>query len=107
MPSAIQDLSRELDELAASALSTDELMTLIVGRLKERLPHYDWVGFYMIETAKLPGEQDMLLLGPYVGRAHPLRFTLGPDPWELFGRIAGNAASRFLSASLRWGPSSA
>src|SRR5436305_5311356 len=71
MPSAIQDLSRELDELAASALSTDELMTLIVGRLKERLPHYDWVGFYMIETAKLPGEQDMLLLGPYVGAPTP------------------------------------
>jgi len=35
------------------------------------------------------------LLGPYVGHAHPLRFTLGPDPWELFGRIAGNAAVAF------------
>jgi len=35
------------------------------------------------------------LLGPYVGRAHPFRFTLGPDPWELFGRIAGNAAVAF------------
>jgi len=35
------------------------------------------------------------LLGPYVGRAHPLRLTLGPDPWELFGRIAGNAAVAF------------
>ena len=35
------------------------------------------------------------LLGPYVGRAHPLRFTLGPDPWELLGRIAGNAAVAF------------
>jgi len=35
------------------------------------------------------------LLGPYVGRAHPLRFTLGPGPWELLGRIAGNAAVAF------------
>ena len=35
------------------------------------------------------------LFGPYVGRAHPLRFTFGPDPWELVGRIAGNAAVAF------------
>lgn len=46
-------------------------MTLIVGRLKERLPYYDWVGFYMIETGKLPAEQDMLVLGPYVGAPTP------------------------------------
>ena len=35
------------------------------------------------------------LLGPYVGRAHPLRLGFGPDPWELLGRIAGNAAVAF------------
>ncbi len=46
-------------------------MTLIVGRLKERLPHYDWVGFYMIETGKLPDEKDVLVLGPYIGAPTP------------------------------------
>src|SRR5437763_11622312 len=71
MPAATQDVARELDRLAASALSVEELMTLIVGRLKERLPHYDWVGFYMIETGKLPGEKDFLVLGPYVGAPTP------------------------------------
>jgi membrane protease YdiL (CAAX protease family) len=35
------------------------------------------------------------LLGPYVGRAHALRFTLGPDPWEFLGRVAGNGAVAF------------
>lgn len=35
------------------------------------------------------------LLAPYVSRAHPLRFTLGPDPLDLLGRIAGNAAVAF------------
>ena len=35
------------------------------------------------------------LLAPYVSRAHPLRFTLGPDPFETWGRIAGNAAVAF------------
>src|SRR3954470_13977560 len=71
MPTATQDIARELDQLAASALSVEDLMTLIVGRLQERLPHYDWVGFYMIETGTLPGAQDMLVLGPYVGAPTP------------------------------------
>src|SRR3954470_10985897 len=71
MPVAAQDVARELDQLAATALSVEELMTLIVGRLKERLLHYDWVGFYMIEQAKDPAEQDMLALGPYVGAPTP------------------------------------
>lgn len=71
MPVATQDLARELDQLARTAASADDLMTLIVGRLKERLPHYDWVGFYLIETAKLPGAADMLVLGPYVGAPTP------------------------------------
>jgi membrane protease YdiL (CAAX protease family) len=35
------------------------------------------------------------LLAPYVSRAHPLRFTLGPDPLDMWGRIAGNAAVAF------------
>jgi L-methionine (R)-S-oxide reductase len=71
MPVAAQDVARELDQLAPSALSVEELMTLIVGRLQERLPYYDWVGFYMIETAEDPSEQDMLVLGPYVGAPTP------------------------------------
>src|SRR3954463_15615589 len=71
MPAAIQDVGRELDELAPTALSADELMTLIVGRLKERVPHYDWVGFYMVETAATPDDKDVLVLGPYVGAPTP------------------------------------
>jgi len=66
-----EDLARELDQLAAAAPSSQDLMTLIVGRLKERVPHYDWVGFYLVETGKLPGEPDTLVLGPYVGAPTP------------------------------------
>ncbi|MBI2677460.1 MAG: GAF domain-containing protein [Candidatus Koribacter versatilis] len=71
MPMATRDVARELDQLAESALSVEALMTLIVGRLQERLPHYDWVGFYMVETGRLPGDQAMLVLGPYVGAPTP------------------------------------
>ena len=71
MPAATRDLARELDELALAALSVEELMTLIVGRLQERVAHYDWVGFYMVEPAATADEKDLLVLGPYVGTPTP------------------------------------
>src|SRR4029079_15905372 len=71
MPAATRDLARELDELALAALSVEELMTLIVGRLQERVAHYDWVGFYMVEPAAAADEKDLLVLGPYVGAPTP------------------------------------
>lgn len=64
-------IAEELGQLAAAALSVEELMTLIVGRLHERRPHYDWAGFYMIETGKAPGEKDFLILGTYIGAPTP------------------------------------
>ncbi len=61
-----QQLANELTALAGAADKVDDLMSLIVGRLKERLRHFDWVGFYMIEKGRL-GEEPVLVLGPYVG----------------------------------------
>jgi L-methionine (R)-S-oxide reductase len=61
----------ELDEMAEAAPSVDELMTYIVGRLQEYLPKYNWVGFYMIEKPKFPGQEPMLVLGPFVGAETP------------------------------------
>lgn len=61
-----QELAKELTTIADAAPSVDDLMSMIVGRLQERLGHYDWVGFYMIEKGRL-GEEPMLVLGPYVG----------------------------------------
>src|ERR1700733_4107134 len=65
-----QALAKELTTLAASAATVEDLMRIMVGRLEERLPHYNWVGFYMIEKGK-PGEDPMLVLGPYVGAVTP------------------------------------
>jgi GAF domain-containing protein len=61
-----QELAKELTTLAEASGSVEDLMSVIVGRLQERLGHFDWVGFYMIEKAGL-GEEPMLVLGPYVG----------------------------------------
>src|SRR5580704_3207198 len=65
-----QDLAKELTVLAPAAASVEDLMSVIVGRLKERLPHFDWVGFYMIEKAGI-GEDPVLVIGPYVGAITP------------------------------------
>ena len=61
---------RRTDLLADAAASVEDLMSIIVGRLQERPPHFDWVGFYMIEEGRL-GEDPMLVLGPYVGAETP------------------------------------
>lgn len=65
-----QQLRAELGPLAEAAASVDDLMSIIVGRLQERIPHFNWVGFYMIEKGR-PGEEPMLVLGPYVGAETP------------------------------------
>ncbi len=70
MPTNYQQLAEELTTIAEASNDVEELMSVIVGRLQERLPHFDWVGFYMIEQGR-PGEDPMLILGPYVGADTP------------------------------------
>jgi L-methionine (R)-S-oxide reductase len=60
-------LDEELNTLADAAGSVEDLMSVIVERLHEWLPHFNWVGFYMIEK----GDEPMLVLGPYVGAETP------------------------------------
>ncbi len=61
-----RQLVQELDQVVEAVSSLEELMSIVVARLRERLPRYDWVGFYMIEKGR-GGEPDMLVLGPYIG----------------------------------------
>ena len=66
MTTTHQQLADELTTLAEAAESVDDLMSIIVGRLQERLRYFDWVGFYMIEPGGV-AEDPVLVLGPYVG----------------------------------------
>jgi len=70
MPANYQTLADELTQLASSAHSAEHLMTMIVERLQDLLPHYNWVGFYMVEKGDA-GAEPMLVLGPYVGAETP------------------------------------
>jgi L-methionine (R)-S-oxide reductase len=62
-----EQLAIDLQTMAQSAPTVEDLMTDIVGRLQQYLSHYNWVGFYMIEKSLLPGVDPVLVLGPYVG----------------------------------------
>jgi L-methionine (R)-S-oxide reductase len=66
-----QDLMHELEVLAQAAPSVEELMSVIVGRLHQHLPKYDWVGFYMVEHGRADEPESMLVLGPFVGADTP------------------------------------
>ena len=66
-----EQLAAELKVLAQSAPSVEDLMSTIVGRLQQYLPHYNWAGFYIVEKSAMPGVDPVLVLGPYVGAQTP------------------------------------
>ena len=65
---SITDVRRELGAMAASCESPAALMSAVVRTLRDRLPNYNWVGFYMIEK---DGMEDVLVLGPFAGADTP------------------------------------
>lgn len=72
MPTAAaksQLVKKEIDHLASTALTAEELMQGMVQKLNERMLKYNWVGFYMLEH--MPGQPPMLVLGPFVGAMTP------------------------------------
>jgi L-methionine (R)-S-oxide reductase len=107
MPTAQQQLAKEISALAGAADTAEDLMSVVVGRLKERLLHFDWVGFYMIDKAG-DGEGPLLVLGPYVGAITP--HTRIPLNQGICGAAAStgrtvivddvNADPRYLACSL-------
>lgn len=59
----------DLNDAAQYAPTAEALMKAIVERLRDNLPAYNWVGFYMIEETH--GAEPMLVLGPFVGADTP------------------------------------
>ena len=69
MPKTI--LLNDIRHAIAAALDGQSAMTETVALLKARLPHYTWVGIYLLD-----GEE--LVLGPYLGKPSPhTRIPLG------------------------------
>jgi GAF domain-containing protein len=85
----------------AAATDADTAMERAVSTLKARLPHYSWVGIYLLEG-------DELVLGPYLGKPSP--HTRIPLNRGICGAAASqkatvivddvNSDSRYLACSL-------
>ena len=86
----------------SSAADTQAAMELIVAELKDLLPHYDWVGIYLLHG-------DSLDLGPYRGEPSP--HTQIPLNQGICGAAAStkqtvivpdvNADPRYLACSIK------
>ena len=65
------DLMTALSSAIAAAPTAESAMQQAVRLLKDAIPHYTWVGIYILEG-------DELVLGPYVGKPSPhTRIPLG------------------------------
>ncbi len=78
------ELMQDIDTILGIEGTKGELMQDICDYLKGRVPHYDWVGFYLVN----PENDRELFLGPYAGL--PTDHKVIP-----FGKgICGQAAER-------------
>jgi putative methionine-R-sulfoxide reductase with GAF domain len=101
--SKTQDARLQIDRLAASAKSAEQLMSGIVKFLHETMLKYNWVGFYMLENS-----EPILALGPFEGAMTP--HTRIPLNQGICGAAASsgktvvvddvNSDSRYLACSI-------
>src|SRR6202042_2870250 len=64
----MEELRKEMTDLAAAAPTAQDLMQQMVKLLHERMLKYNWVGFYMMEPGANP---PMLVLGAFEGAMTP------------------------------------
>lgn len=62
-----EELLRELQEFAKTALTATSVMEHIAQRLHEKMTRYNWVGFYLVD----PADSGILLVGPFAGSFTP------------------------------------
>ncbi|HEX8814611.1 MAG TPA: GAF domain-containing protein [Terriglobales bacterium] len=68
-----EELLREFENFAATAVSVRALMECMSQRLHEKMARYNWVGFYLVD----PADDNYLTVGPFVGSFTPnQRFPL-------------------------------
>ena len=58
----IMQIVNKVKDIIDSKHGRDEKLSAVSHLLKEEIPYYDWVGFYIADNAKKE-----LILGPYVG----------------------------------------
>jgi len=77
-------LIHELSAATRGSDAPDAALQAVCDVLKGKVPHYDWVGFYLTD----PNAKDQLILGPYAGEStEHVRIAFGQG-------ICGQAAER-------------
>lgn len=77
----------QVEELIRS--NPEDLLFQICDLLKKEVYHYDWVGFYILDTAK-----NELVLGPFVGK--PTQHTHIAVGKGICGQVAENAQTMIV-----------
>ncbi len=67
MTSEQEELLREFQDHAKTAVTGKAVMEYITRRLHEKMARYNWVGFYLVD----PADRGVLVVGPYVGSFTP------------------------------------
>jgi len=97
-------LLAEFHQMASSAPALQVLQQGIVEAISQRLAHYNWTGFYMLD----PDDSETLVLGPFVGA--PTEHVRIPVSQGICGAAVAtgetvivddvNADPRYLSCSI-------
>jgi GAF domain-containing protein len=58
-----REILSDIEQFAATTSDLAAIQRFTVDAIATRLPHYDWVGFYMLA----PDDRTMLVLGPFHG----------------------------------------
>jgi len=59
----MHSIRTDVEKIVKATAEPDAKLMKICQLLKETVDHYDWVGFYLVDTA----QQGELVLGPFVG----------------------------------------
>lgn len=77
-------LLKEVNEITWGSSERDKKLLMICKLLKNNVPYYDWVGFYIVDNKS----KEELILGPYEGEpTEHVRISFGEG-------ICGQAAGR-------------
>ena len=85
----IQSILLDLDIILASTDNRDEVLLGVCELLDQRVAHYHWTGFYLVDDS-----EDHLVLGPYVGApTDHVKIAFGNG---ICGQVAVSNASRII-----------
>ena len=89
MEQLFSSVLKKFADTEAEKLSLETLMSATAALLKESIPHYDWVGFYILDP-----KTHMLILGPFTGK--PTEHTHIPVGKGICGQVAESKKSMIV-----------